>query len=117
MPGQLAGGRGLARSLQAGHQDHGRRAVGHRQLGAGLAHQLGQLLVDDLHHLLAGRQAVEHVRSHRPLLDAGDEILDDAEVDVGLEQREPDLAHRLVDVVLAQPALAAEAVERRAQPV
>ena len=32
------------------------------------------------------------------------ELLDDLEVDVGLEQREADLAHRLVDVVLGQRA-------------
>ena len=43
--------------------------------------------------------------------------LDDAEVHVGLEQREPDLAHRPVDVVLAQPALAAQAVEGGAESV
>ena len=48
---------------------------------------------------------------------ARDELLDDAEVHVGLEQREPDLAHRAVDVVLAQAPLAAQAVQCRAQPV
>jgi hypothetical protein len=39
-------------------------------------------------------------------------VLDDLEVDVGLEQREPDLAHRLVDVVLGQRAPLAHARER-----
>ena len=33
--------------------------------------------------------------AERPLLDRGGELLDDAEVHVGLEQREPDLAHGL----------------------
>ena len=40
------------------------------------------------------------------------ELLDDLEVDVGLEQREADLAHRLVDVVLGQRAALADARER-----
>ena len=71
----------------------------------------------DLDHLLAGGEAVKHLGAHRPLLDAGDEVLHDREVDVRLEQRQPDLAHRLVDVVLGQPAAALEAVERGAEPI
>ena len=50
-------------------------------------------------------------------LTLGDEVLDDAEVDVGLEQRQADLAHGLVDVVLGQPPAALEAVEGRAEPI
>jgi len=73
--------------------------------------------VDDLHDLLAGGEALQHVGAEGALLHRRDELAHDAEVDVGLEQRQADLAHRPVDVVLAQPALAAEAVEGRAQPV
>ena len=51
--GELGAGGRLARALQAGHQDHGRAAGGEGQLAAGAAHQPGQLLVDDLDHLLA----------------------------------------------------------------
>jgi hypothetical protein len=73
--------------------------------------------VHDLDHLLAGREAVQHVRAHRPFANAVDELLDDCEVDVGLEQRQADLAHGLVDVVLGQPPLALEAVEGGAEPI
>ena len=45
------------------------------------------------------------------LLDRVRELLDDLEVDVRLEQREADLAHRAVDVVLGQRAAAADAGE------
>ena len=48
-------------------------------------------------------------RSRAP--DLGDELLDDLEVDVGLEQREPDLAHRLRDRLLVEAALAAQVAE------
>jgi hypothetical protein len=82
---QLSAGGGLAGALQAGHQDHGGRAVRERELGAGLAHKAGQLLVHDLDDLLAGGEAVHHLRARGPLAYAVDEVLDDAEVDVGLE--------------------------------
>jgi hypothetical protein len=69
------------------------------------AHQLGQLVVDDLHDLLAGVRLFEtsspsasrgRARRSRGRL----------EVDVGLEQREPDLAHRARDrLVVELPCL------------
>ena len=53
----------------------------------------------------------------RPLADARDEVLDDLEVDVRLEQRQPDLAHGGIDVGLADPAAAGQRAEGLAQPV
>ena len=44
-------------------------------------------------------------------LTAADEVLDDVEVDVGLEQRETDLAHRLRDRLLVERPARAEAAE------
>ena len=53
-----------------------------------------------------GLSVFEDVAAERALLDLRRELLDDAEVDVGLEQREADLAHGGVDVGLGQrPAL------------
>ena len=52
-----------------------------------------------------------------PLADAGDEAPDDREVDVGLEQGETDLAEDLVDIGLAQAALAAELLEDAVETV
>ena len=79
--------------------------------------QRDQLLVDDLDHLLTRRQAVEHVGADGLLADARDEVLDDLEVDVGLEQGQADLAHGGVDVGFADPAAAGQVAERLAQPV
>ena len=75
------------------------------------AEELGQLLVHDLHDLLARREALLHVLAERALAHLRDELLDDAEVDVGLEQREAHLAHRAGDRLLVEDAAPAEVAE------
>ena len=50
-----------------------------------------------------------------PLADARHEVLDDPEVDVRLEQRKADLAHRGVDVRLGDAAVAGQAAEDATQ--
>src|SRR5262249_25335183 len=112
---ELGGGRRLARALQAGHQDHGGRTRRERDPRRLAAHQRGQLLVDDLDDLLARGELLEDLDPERPLLDRRRELLDDLEVDVGLEQREADLAHRLVDVILRQRTALADSRERALQ--
>ncbi len=87
------------------------------ELRARGSEQRGQLLVDDLHDLLAGRQAREHLLADGALAHGGDERLDHAEVDVGLEQGEPDLAHRPIDVFLAQGSTRAQVAQRGLQLV
>ena len=59
----------------------------------------------------AGFSACVQLGADGALADAGDEAADDLEVDVGLEQGEADLAQDLVDLGLAEAALAAEALE------
>ena len=81
------------------------------------AHERGQLLVHDLHDLLAGGEALEDVLAERTLLHRGGEVPRDLEVDVGLEEREADLAHRLGDGLLVEAAAPAEAAERSLQLV
>ena len=114
VPGELGRGRRLARALQAGDEDHGRVALQVEDPVAG-RQERHELLVDDPHDLLAGRQAGQDVGPDGPLADARDEVLDDLEVDVGLEQAEPDLAHRDVHVGLADPAPAGQVAEGLAQ--
>ena len=58
-----------------------------------------------------GSSAWLSVRADRLLADAGDDVADDADVDVGLEQRGADLLQDLVDVGLGQPALAADPLD------
>ena len=84
----------------------------------GLAAEDGdQLVVDDLDDLLGGVERGGDLGVAGPLLDRGHEVLDHRQVDVGLEQRTPDLAGGLVDVGLGEAALAAEALERRRQAI
>src|SRR4051794_14150894 len=103
---ELAAGGRLARALQARHEDDRGRLRGENEVAAGAAHELGELLVDQLHDLLPRVERLAHIRSERPFLHRRGEVLDHVEVDVGLEQRQPYLAHRLVDVVLGQVAAA-----------
>src|SRR5205085_10254162 len=48
-------------------------------------------------------------------LHAVDEAADDLEVDVGLQQRHANFPQGVLDVVLAQPAMAAKSIEDRGQ--
>ncbi len=115
MASELGAGGRLARALQAGHQDHGGAVRSEGQVATGAAHQSGQLLVDDLHHLLARIEAFQHLGAEAALLQRLGEAFDDLEVDVGLEQGEADLAHRLGDVVLGQRPVGPDVGERRLQ--
>ena len=108
--GQLGCRGRLARTLQAYEHDHvGRRP---RQIQASRLAQGGdQLLVDDLDHLLGRREALHHLGADTPLADALDKVLDDLKVDVGFQQRQPDLAQGGVNVRLGQLAPVGELAE------
>jgi hypothetical protein len=99
---QLAGGRGLARPLLAEHQDHARPGRRLLEPAFGVAEQRQQFIPDDLDDLLARGQALENRLIHRPIAHAIDERLDDLEVDVRFEQRQPDLPEGVLDGRLRQ---------------
>ena len=109
--GQLAGGGGFTGALQADDQDDAGRLVGEAQLGFVAAENLDQLIADDLDDLLGGRKRHEHFLAHGLLLDVFDELLDDAEVDVGFEQRDADLAQGGFHVLGRELAFAAQVFE------
>ena len=115
--GQLAGRGGLAGALQTGQQNHGRRPRRVGQPERIAAQDVSQLVVDDLHDLLARSQALREVHPDELLADPRDEIPDDPQVDVRLQQGQPDLPQRLVDVGLAQPAPSAQPAEDRVEAV
>ena len=114
---ELAGERRLTGALQTGQHDHRRRLLGQPDAAGLAAEDLDELLVDDLDDLLRRVQRLGDVRAARPLLDGADEGADDRQGDVGLEQRDADLARGGVDVGLGQPALAAQAGEDLVQAV
>ncbi|CAI8697549.1 hypothetical protein EMIT0111MI5_60374 [Burkholderia sp. IT-111MI5] len=118
---ELADGRGLARALQAGHQDHGGRRDREIQLG-GLAFVVaadhgGQFLLDHADERLTRRQAADHFFAERLFLDLGDEFADDRQRHVGFQQRETHLAEHLLRVGLGEPGLAAQRLDDARHPL
>ena len=97
----------LARPLQTRHQNHGRRLGGEIELFVLLTHQADQFIVDDLYQDLTRCQAAQHVFTQGPDAHLVDEILDHRQRDIGLQQGHAHLAQSILDVVLADPALAA----------
>ena len=73
--------------------------------------------MDDLHDLLARLEPLEDVLPERALPHRADELLDDLEVDVGLEEREADLARGARDGLLVEAGLAPEVAEGVLEPV
>jgi hypothetical protein len=81
--GQLGGHRRLAGPLQADQHDHVRRRAGQVQR-RGIAQGVDQFFVDDLDHLLGGRQAAHDLGADGAFFDALDKGTDHFIVDVGL---------------------------------
>ena len=85
---------------------------------AGLAAEdADELVVDDLDDLLGGVEGAADLGTERPLAHRGGELPHHRQRDVGVEQGDPDVADRRVDVGLGQAALAPEALEGDGQAV
>ena len=114
--GDLRGRGRLARALKPHHEDRRGRAVDAQLAGILVPLQrLDQRIVDDLDHLLPRGHRLDHLlpggaRAH-PL----DEVAGHGKRDVGLEQGDAHLAHGRLDVLLADDALAGEALHRAGQ--
>ena len=115
--GKLHGGRRLAGALQTDeHQD--RRRLGRVTQAFRVAtQQLDQLVADGLDHGLRRGQARRDLGSAEPAPYLLHELLDNLEVDVGLEQREPDLAKAGIYVLGPEDAPAADLLERGGEPL
>ena len=74
-----------------------------------------ELVVDDLHHHLAGRDRLDHVDADGALAHAVDEGARHVERDVGLEQRAAHFAQGGIDVGSRQRAAPRQAVENAAK--
>ena len=72
---QLAGGRRLTGTLQAGHENDGRRLRGKLQLGRVFAQDLDQFVAHNLDDLLAGRERGHHLLADRLRPDVVDQLL------------------------------------------
>jgi hypothetical protein len=115
--GQLAGQRRLAGTLQTGEEEHGRRLLGELQPARLATQGVDEFLVHDLDDLLGWVERLGDLGAARPLLQARDERLDHRQRDVGLEERQPDLARGSVDVGVGEPTLAPQLREDPGEPV
>ena len=108
---ELARRRRLAGALQPQHQDDARPLGGRLQSAFGVAEQRDHLIAHDFHDLLRRGEAAQHLFFHRAVTHAVDERLDDLEVDVRLEQGEPDLAKGRLDGLGRQPGFTPQRLE------
>jgi len=76
-----------------------------------------QAVVGDLHHLVGRADRADHRLAGGGVLGLGDEVADDRQGHVGFEERDADLAHHLVDVLLGQHATTGEPVENPCKPI
>ena len=118
MLGELRAGGRLARALEAGHQDHG-RARWRRRRGRGPAPPISSAScsLTTLTTIWPGSRLSSTPAPIARSLTSAMNCLDDLEVDVRLEQRQADLAHRLVDVGLGQLPARAQVGERALEAV
>ncbi len=103
---ELGNRRRLTDALQTRHQNDRRRRRREIQLIVRRTHQLDELVIDEFHQRLAGREARCDFLPDRAHANALDEILHDAQRNVGFEQRRAHVAQRFVDVFIGQPRTA-----------
>ncbi len=104
------GGR-LTGALQTGEQHYVGWLRPKLETGPSAPHEFDELVVDDGNENLARGQAGRDLLPLGFFLDAIEEGLDDREGDVGLQQRHPDLAQGLGDVLLADTTLTTQVLD------
>ncbi|MPM55162.1 hypothetical protein SDC9_101955 [bioreactor metagenome] len=100
--------------MKSDQHDHGGR-TGQIQLAGFAAHELDQPVVHDLDHLLPRGHALEDGFAEAVGPDLFHKFARHVDIDVGVEQGEADVAHRVGDIALAEAGLAAQPLEEIAQ--
>ena len=75
------------------------------------AHELNQLLVDDLNDHLGRGERFQHVGAHTAFRHSLGEVLDHLIADIRFQQRHADLTHSLLHIGFLQAALTAKLFE------
>jgi hypothetical protein len=109
--GELRAGRGLARALETGEEDDRRTVLGELEARVLRPEEIDELPVEGVDELRGGVDARDALLADDARADARREVLDDLEVDVGLEERGADLPQTLLDVRVGELALAAQEAE------
>jgi hypothetical protein len=112
---ELPSAGGFARALQADDHDGAWRLIREAEFRLVATEDVDQLVLDDLDDLLCRRECGEDFLAERFYLDVLDQLLNNAEVDVGLKQRHADLAQGGLHIRGGQLAFAAQALEHALQ--
>ncbi len=99
---------GFTRSLQTDHHDRHRRRRRQVQSDGIATQHFHQMIVDQLDDHLARRNRTQDVRARRLYGNVLDQLFDDRQGDIGLQQRDPQFAHRRRDVGFFQGAALAQ---------
>ena len=109
---EFAGERGLAGALQTGEHDDRRRILREVERAIdSLPENVGELVVDDPHHLLRRIQRFGNLGAQCAVAYARGERAHHVERDVGVEQRAADFADCTVDIRVGKLAFALEMLE------
>ena len=108
----FAGRRRFARALQPHQQNHRRRHRRVRQRCLLLTQHAHQLVVHDLHELLAGTDRLEDLLPDRFVLNPLQELPGQIEADIGLEQDPANFPKPLANRVFAEHAAPGKARQR-----
>ena len=100
--GEFGHGSGLTGTLQAGHQDNGRRLGGQVKGVIGVAHGVDQLVIDDLHKRLAGIQALQDFLAQGLFFHLFDKLFHYWQSHIGLQQCLAYFAQGVADIVFGQ---------------
>ena len=92
--GQLAGGSSFTCALQTNQHDNCRRFGSNSELALGTAQKLNQLFIYNLDNLLMRIQAFANRFTNSALFNLGYKVLNNLEVNVGLQKRHTHFAHR-----------------------
>ena len=109
--GQLAREGRLTRTVQTGHEDDGWTAAQFQFAGL-TAHELGEFVVDNLHHELSGLHAGQHVLAECLLLHGVGEGLGHFVVYVGVEECAANVLEGFGHIDLGDAAFALEYFKR-----
>lgn len=115
--GDFSGRGGFARALKAHKHDH-RGFAALKIEPCGLAPEQGnQFVIDDFNNLLGRVHALERLLTQTLHAHAFHKVLDDFEIDVSFQKRQPHLAQARLHVFLGEPAVPAERAEHAGKSV
>ena len=114
--GEFAGECGLTRTLETGHENHRRLALG-VEGGRIAAHEFGEFVMHNLDHQLLRLQGVDYVLSESLLLDSVGESLGDLIVDIGVKKCASHILEGLGYIDLGDSSLTFENFERAFKPL